>query len=435
MLNLVKRQVSQDKRRFQEDGFDLDLTYIEPRIIAMGYPAEGIESYYRNNMVDVAMLLNQKHLGHYRVYNLTENPYDPTPFHNNVKWFPFPDHHNPSLIVLCHIVDDMYKYYNEDPANVVVVHCLAGRGRTGTVITSFLQYIKLCTTPQDALDHFASIRSMKNKGVSMPAQIRYVNYFGELLSKQIYFVQTTYLLKTLSIGPLPDQGTNNVSYELDISSIDQYYKPFIYIQPLVSSSPSYSCIYSESTNIIQASFNPPIPLAGDINIRVRLINSNPSYGHTIVARASFHTYFIDGNKLSFDSKTLDIRNPFKSKVSSSIQLILTFSGSTVPVPLPESELIFLQQFYEQYTSSSQKKQKPTFVIGCRPKPNFVNISKSPQSDSSLVPSTSNSPLSQNNDSSELKTRLTPQRRSPLSPSTSFNQPKKSSNAVTSKLFK
>ena len=83
MTNAIKTLVSKKKKRFIEDGFNLDLTYIIPgsdgrcddefdlisfynisfkgRIIAMGYPSENVESIYRNSMEDVRRLLEEKH--------------------------------------------------------------------------------------------------------------------------------------------------------------------------------------------------------------------------------------------------------------------------------------------------------------------------------------------------------------------------------------
>ncbi len=60
-MNLIREFISGSKIRFKDDNFNLDLTYITKRIIAMAFPASGIESIYRNNIEDVSRLLQLRH--------------------------------------------------------------------------------------------------------------------------------------------------------------------------------------------------------------------------------------------------------------------------------------------------------------------------------------------------------------------------------------
>ena len=66
--DLARTLVSKQKRRFKNEYFDLDLSYIQSNIIAMGFPSEGTESLYRNPMPEVQKFFQKYHKNHYKVY-------------------------------------------------------------------------------------------------------------------------------------------------------------------------------------------------------------------------------------------------------------------------------------------------------------------------------------------------------------------------------
>lgn len=180
-MNLVRSIVSQDKIRYEEGNFNLDLTYITPKIIAMAYPGTGIESGYRNPMSAVVNFFEAKHKDHFKIINLTEYDYNPEFFNNNVENYPFPDHHPPTFADLLEIVESCKEFLEADEANIVALHCIAGMGRTGTVICCLLMYLNQRYSPFDALSHFKVIRTANSTGVKNPSQIRCVyNFYNHL---------------------------------------------------------------------------------------------------------------------------------------------------------------------------------------------------------------------------------------------------------------
>lgn len=183
-LGLARGLVSGSKVRFTSGGYDLDLTYITDRIIAMGLPASSIEAAWRNSLSEVARFLHEKHPQRHRVYNLCdERDYDQSHFHAALH-LPFSDHHPPSMDTLLLFVADARAWLLEDEQNVVAVHCKAGKGRTGVMIAALLMATRYpgCANAHDAIAVFRARRTRDGDACRNAGQIRYVHYYEEVFS-------------------------------------------------------------------------------------------------------------------------------------------------------------------------------------------------------------------------------------------------------------
>ena len=184
LFRTIRQVVSLNKKRFQDQGFDLDLTYITPRIIAMGFPSENAEGIYRNPRSEVQAFFEKRHSDHYKVYNLCgERTYEANIFANRVALFPFEDHNAPALQMIEDMMVDVSAWLDDHPKNVVAVHCKAGKGRTGLMVCCLLLWRGYFRTMAESLDFYAKMRTDDMDGVTIPSQRRFCLYFEHWLSR------------------------------------------------------------------------------------------------------------------------------------------------------------------------------------------------------------------------------------------------------------
>ncbi|XP_059054848.1 phosphatidylinositol 3,4,5-trisphosphate 3-phosphatase and dual-specificity protein phosphatase PTEN isoform X2 [Achroia grisella] len=218
MTNPIKGIVSKRRIRYVKDGFNLDLAYITDRLIAMGFPAEKLEAVYRNHIDEVYRFLEQMHKDHYKIYNLcSERSYDKSKFHERVEKFAFEDHTPPNIELIQPFCESVHKWLSADPKNVAAVHCKAGKGRTGTMVCCYLLYSGQKATADEALQFYGTKRTHDEKGVTIPSQRRYVEYYAALLRPGLQYTATKMYIRELSMSPPPMLNGGQCTIELTVT--------------------------------------------------------------------------------------------------------------------------------------------------------------------------------------------------------------------------
>lgn len=261
-----KALVSKKKRRYidSSSGFDLDLSYVggdttctsspdtsaspihgplrdengRGRIIAMGFPAEGLSTAWRNPLSEVRRFLELNHLNRYRVYNLcSENGFHSSleKFGDRCQHFGFDDRNPCPLEMIAPFCRDVHSWLGKDEGNVAALHCRAGKGRTGMMISCYLLHAyhyrhsssnsssdlgggldpsgrdegssssgKVgCRIAEEALTTFGNDRTKNGRGVTIPSQMRYVGYYQRVL-EGFDVKPKSYRIERVKLNGVPD---------------------------------------------------------------------------------------------------------------------------------------------------------------------------------------------------------------------------------------
>lgn len=182
MASLLRQIVAGPRSRHPEAG--LDLCYVTDQIIATSGPSGTYpQRAYRNPLDQLVKFLDYKHGKEWAIWEFRAEGtgYPDSEVYGRVWHYPWPDHHPPPFRLVPMIMAGMRNWLHEGVEEgkdrVVVVHCKAGKGRSGTMACSYL--ISECGwKPSEALARFTERRMRPGfgQGISIPSQLRWVGY-------------------------------------------------------------------------------------------------------------------------------------------------------------------------------------------------------------------------------------------------------------------
>ncbi|TPR09238.1 Sin3 binding region of histone deacetylase complex subunit SAP30 family protein [Aspergillus niger] len=193
MASILRQIVAGPRLQHPEAG--LDLCYVTDNIIATSGPSSNYpQRAYRNPLDELVKFLDSKHDSDWCIWEFRAEGtgYPDSEVYNRIHHYPWPDHHPPPFALIPAMTGSMRNWIHrlDEPDSkdekdrkkdrVAVVHCKAGKGRSGTVACSYL-ISQEGWKADDALQRFTERRMRVGfgAGVSIPSQLRWVGYVDQ----------------------------------------------------------------------------------------------------------------------------------------------------------------------------------------------------------------------------------------------------------------
>ncbi|RPA88121.1 phosphatases II [Ascobolus immersus RN42] len=187
MAAFLRSLVAGPRKPHSETG--LDLCYVHetnPCIVVMSVPSSTYpKKAYRNDLTDVVAYLDKAHGDRWSVWEFRAEGtgYEDSEVHNRIYHAPWPDHQPPPFEHVPNVMATMRDHLRggdkdkEGGERVAVLHCKAGKGRSGTMACAYL-IAEERWDPKDALARFteARMRPGFGEGVSIKSQLRWIEY-------------------------------------------------------------------------------------------------------------------------------------------------------------------------------------------------------------------------------------------------------------------